>query len=82
MNRVLFSSATDHWATPPDVRAALDAEFNLNCDPCPLHADFDALQNAWNGRVFCNPPYSNIAKFLAHGLDSLKKGITYLTTSG
>ena len=66
MNRVLFSSASVHWATPPDVYAALDAEFHFTLDPCPLGGAV-ALDASWFGqRVFCNPPYARgeIAKWL------------------
>ena len=61
MNKsVLFSSASVHHATPPDVRAALDSEFGLDFDPCPLSEspEVDGLAVSWAGRrVFCNPPY-------------------------
>ena len=57
MRRVLFSSASIHWRTPPEVYAALDAEFNFNLDPCPNGAT-DGLTRSWVGkRVYCNPPY-------------------------
>lgn len=71
MNRVLFSSASDEWETPPDLFAALDAEFHFDLDLAATsvnalcHAFFDqqnnALTQAWHrhGRMgFCNPPYS------------------------
>lgn len=62
--RVLFSSASDRWATPPDVYAALDAEFGFTLDPCPLWEQgeerIDGLIRPWTGeRVYCNPPYGN-----------------------
>lgn len=34
MNKALFSSASDQWATPPDFFEALDAEFHFDLDPC------------------------------------------------
>ena len=63
---VHFSSASEHWATPKAVYAALDAEFHFDYDPCPLHSEADGLQVNWGGhRVFCNPPYGPaIRKFL------------------
>ena len=58
---VHFSSASQEWATPTDVYAALDAEFNFTFDPCPLGGTVDGtapLFVPWFGeRVFCNPPY-------------------------
>ena len=74
MNRVLFSSASDHWATPTHVRTALDKEFDLDFDPCPLQSIDDGLQIVWQGRVFCNPPYSKITKFIRIGLYYLAAG--------
>ena len=34
MNRALFSSATDDWATPEDIFQDLDKEFHFTLDPC------------------------------------------------
>lgn len=34
MNRALFSSATDDWATPEDIFQELDKEFHFTLDPC------------------------------------------------
>jgi hypothetical protein len=75
MNRILFSSASDRWATPKAVFAALDDEFRFNFDPCPLDGSLDGLSplySDWNGkRVFCNPPYGpGIADWLKRGLDA------------
>jgi len=68
--QVIFSSASDQWATPADVYSALDAEFHFDFDPCPLNGLTDGrspLFSEWSGkRVFCNPPYGpEIPKFLA-----------------
>jgi site-specific DNA-methyltransferase (adenine-specific) len=75
MNRALFSSVSDRWATPTDVKAALYAEFNLNFDPCPLDGDGDGLAPLfceWKGkRVFCNPPYGpGLGDWLRRGLEA------------
>ena len=34
MNSVMFSSATDEWATPQDLFDSLDKEFHFTLDPC------------------------------------------------
>src|SRR5258708_30170071 len=59
MNKILFSSASDHWATPADTFAALNSEFHFNYDPCPLGGT-GGLTGTWGSRTFCNPPYSEI----------------------
>lgn len=69
---VIFSSASDRWATPRAVFAALDAEFYFDFDPCPLDGDGDGLAplfSEWKGRrVFCNPPYGpGLADWLKRG---------------
>ncbi len=72
---VMFSSASDRWATPNHVRAALDAEFRFDFDPCPLDGKVDGrapLFTEWRGkRVFCNPPYGpGISDWLSRGLEA------------
>lgn len=64
---VLFSSASEAWATPKNVYDALNQEFSFTLDPCPLLDPSEAgmplfgadgLYKSWSGhRVFCNPPY-------------------------
>ena len=44
MNKAaMFSSASDRWATPRELYAALDREFGFNFDPCPLDGVGDGL---------------------------------------
>ena len=75
MNRALFSSASDRWATPQHVYEALDAEFHFDFDPCPLDGRVDGtapLFVRWQGkRVFCNPPYGpGMEEWLERGLEA------------
>lgn len=63
-NKVMFSSATDHWSTPKHVYEALDKEFHFDFDPCPLYAEvrrFSDFHNNWGKCNFVNPPYSHIS---------------------
>ena len=75
VSKALFSSNSDNWSTPQDVYEALDNEFNFNLDPCAdannhkcelfFTQKDDGLSKNWGGyRVFCNPPYSNIAAWV------------------
>lgn len=73
--KTLFSSGTDEYSTPQDVFDALNAEFHFNLDPCSTDenakcenhftSEQDGLIQDWGGhRVFCNPPYSEIQKWV------------------
>jgi hypothetical protein len=68
LSRVHFSSQSDHWYTPESVYRALDDEFGFTFDPCPLQSSVDGSRIKWEGRVYCNPPYSKIDEFLKRGL--------------
>ena len=72
---VHFSSASQEWATPTDVYAALDAEFHFTFDPCPLGGTVDGTATLfvpWFGeRVFCNPPYGpGLRPFLNRAIEA------------
>lgn len=51
-----------YWLTPPDLYAALDAEFNFDFDPCPYPKpeDFDGLTAEWGQSSYVNPPFGSI----------------------
>lgn len=68
INRALFSSNSNEWATPQSLFDELDREFNFTLDPCSTHENAkckkhytikeDGLKQSWGGEsVFCNPPY-------------------------
>ena len=67
------SGGTDEWLTPPSLLQRLGS-FDL--DPCaPIQRPWptaerhytiadDGLRQAWEGRVWLNPPYAHAAKWL------------------
>jgi len=72
----------DEIYTPPEIFERLDIDFDLDvCAPVinmpwvrakrHYHLELDGLAQPWEGRVWCNPPYSKpkpwILKFLEHG---------------
>jgi phage N-6-adenine-methyltransferase len=67
----LFSSNSDEWGTPKKLLAELEEEFGaFDLDPCATDENHvapkwftkeqDGLKQPWFGRVFVNPPYSDI----------------------
>lgn len=69
----------DDWATPPDVYAKLNEEFNFDFDPCPYQHDIEkwnGLEVEWGERNFINPPYSRKLKeaFVRKAIAESKKG--------
>lgn len=80
MNRsAMFMSTTDEWSTPAHVYAALDDEFSFTFDPCPMTDDVlkvDGLFTAWGEVTFCNPPYSDIARWVRKAHHEAERGCT------
>lgn len=56
------SDGKHYWLTPPELYAALDAEFNFDFDPCPypLPDGFDGLTCEWGQSNYVNPPLGSI----------------------
>ena len=86
MNATL-SSKSDEWSTPQDLFDALDNEFHFTLDPCctPATAKCDkyfsitenGLLQDWSGdTVFCNPPYSQVAKWIRKAYGESLAGAT------
>ena len=72
---VIFSRKSDEWATPQHLFDSLNEEFHFDLDPCATEQnhkcekyftlDQNGLEKSWGGyKVFCNPPYSSIAKWV------------------
>lgn len=70
-----LTSNSDEWSTPQEMFDSLDAEFSFNLDVCSTDENAkcerhftkeqDGLKMSWGGcRVFCNPPYSEIGKWV------------------
>lgn len=68
INKGLFTSKTDNWATPQNLFDQLNSKFNFTLDPCASKENAkcekfytkedDGLSKNWdNERVFMNPPY-------------------------
>lgn len=75
INENLFTSKSDEWATPQKIFDELNEEFEFDLDPCATSENHkckrfytiedNGLSQNWGGRrVFCNPPYSQIAKWV------------------
>lgn len=71
----IFRSAHVEWGTPPDLREALNREFQFTLDPCAPGGVWDGREISWAGqRVFCNPPYgrkANIEGWLSKGREAV-----------
>lgn len=88
INKGLFSSNTNEWATPQAFFDELNKEFNFTLDPCATQENakckkfFTKEQNGllqdWNGEtVFCNPPYAReIGKWVEKAYNENKRGAT------
>ncbi len=84
---VMFSSATDLWATPQWLFDQLDAEFQFDFDVCATaenakceryftEAD-DGLRQSWEGVCWMNPPYGRtIGAWVRKACESSMQGAT------
>lgn len=75
IGQALYTSNSDEWSTPQEIYDSLNNEFGFNLDPCATSENHkceryytlsdDGLKRQWGGhRVFCNPPYSEIDKWV------------------
>lgn len=51
-----------YWLTPPELMAALQAEFGFDFDACPhpIPEGFDGLVDPWGQSTYVNPPFGSI----------------------
>lgn len=51
-----------YWLTPADLMAEIQAEFDIDFDPCPYPKpdDFDGLEVEWGQSNYVNPPFGGI----------------------
>jgi hypothetical protein len=67
-------SLRDHWQTPPYILEAavwfLKSLPNITevFDPCPPNPQLDGLAIEWPPGTFINPPFSQYAKWVDHGI--------------
>lgn len=69
----------DELGTDPALFADLDARFHFDLDVAASHENAkcaryirregDAFQQQWTGRVWCNPPYSEIGRWVVEAWD-------------
>lgn len=75
---------SDSWTTPGWVFQLFDWTFKFTCDVassdenCLVEQHFtesdDALSLPWSGRCFCNPPYSQLGKFISKAASEVNLG--------
>ena len=80
----LRSSKSDEYPTPSEIYEQLDNEFKFTLDPCATDENHkckryftkeeDGLKQSWaKERVFCNPPYSEIGKWVKKAYDETRQ---------
>ena len=83
--KLMFSSATDLWATPQDFFDKLNEEFHFQLDVCATAEnakcekyytkDQDGLNMPWIGICWCNPPYGReIGRWVKKAFESSVRG--------
>lgn len=81
---LMFSSATDQWATPQEFFDELDKEFHFALDVCAdatnhkckayYDKEADGLSQEWDRAAWCNPPYGReIGNWVAKAAEESKK---------
>ena len=88
VHKSLYSSATDEWETPQWLFDALHHEFGFETDVCATadnakckrfySKDDNGLIQDWSGTCWCNPPYSEIGRWLKKAYISSRHGATVI----
>lgn len=87
LNKGLFTSNTDLWATPQDLFDKLNEEFNFQLDVCAdennhkcdryFTKEVDGLKQKWFGTCWMNPPYGReISKWIKKAYETSLAGAT------
>ena len=87
INKGLFTSNTDMWATPLDFFIKLNEEFNFETDVCGIESnakckkfftpEMDGLKQEWTGVCWMNPPYGRgIGEWIKKAYESSLNGAT------
>ena len=84
MNTVkgIFSHASDEWGTPKQLFSRLNDIYDFDLDVaateqnkmCDLYftKENDALGLSWEGKCWCNPPYSCAGEFVKKAIDEIQ----------
>lgn len=87
INKGLFTSNTDLWATPQDFFDKINQEFNFELDVCANAENakcdkyfdeyMDGLKQLWKGTCWMNPPYGRvIGEWVKKAYESSLQGAT------
>ena len=71
--------AKRYWKTPPDMMAALQAEYGFDFDPCPhpRPEGFDGLDpgTQWGRMNWVNPPFTGgVTKWIRRAIEERERG--------
>lgn len=76
------SDGKHYWLTPPELYAALDAEFGFDFDPCPYPKPewFDGLTLPWGQSNYVNPPFKGPTRWVRKAIyeNSLGKRVVFV----
>ena len=73
--KLMFSSKSNEWETPPEFFDKLNKRFKFTLDPCSTHANHkcakhytieeNGLSKSWaDETVFVNPPYADVGAWV------------------